>query len=95
MLCKTPQQIGVLKKLLQHLRRHFNKVSFRRNPTLPSPALSPSQHLMHQVPEFVEARHHIRVLHQPSIVALGLREIAHQRSFGQTLTQHTADNPAL
>src|SRR6202012_793056 len=77
------QQLRIAEEIFQHLRRHLDKIAFRRNAADPRPLLLATENRMHQVTELVEIRDNIGVLHQAGIdgIVIAARKITYKRSF--------------
>ena len=71
------QHVDVPRPPLQQLRRRLHEVPLGGDAGEPHPLLVAREHVVHQVPELVEQRHHVRVLHQRP------REVAHQHPLGR------------
>ena len=74
---EAAQHLGVPRPLLEHLARRLDEVPLGRDAGEAGPLAVAAEHVVHQVPELVEQRHHVVVLHQPA------REVADQRALGQ------------
>ena len=61
-----------MEELLQHLRRHFDKIAFGRDAAHACPCLLATENRMHQMPELVEEGDDVAVLHQAGIVGTPL-----------------------
>ena len=81
---KGAQKVGIFEELFEHLRRHFDEISFSGDADLARPALAAAKDLVHQVAELVEVGDNVGVLHKAGVVGGGLREIADQRGFGES-----------
>ena len=71
------QHAGVPGPLLEQLARRLDEVPLGGHAGEPAPVGAPREHVVHEVPELVEQRDDVVVLHQP------LAEVAHQHALGQ------------
>ena len=83
------QDVGVPRPLLEHLRRRLDEVPLRRHAGEPRPLLAAAEDVVHEVPELVEQRHDVVVLHQPA------REVADQHALGQLPAGDAGDEVEL
>ncbi len=80
-----------MEELFQHLRGHFNKVTFGGDAAYARPGLPATEDGMHQVPKLVEEGDHIAVLHQARIIGFAAGEVADQRCLGKLTALDSRD----
>ena len=83
------QDVGVPGPLLEHLARRLDEVPLGGDAGEPGPADVPAEHVVDQVAELVEERHHVVVLHQAGA------EVADQRALGQLAAGHAVGDREL
>ena len=75
--------------LLEHLARRLDEVPLGRDAGEARPLALPAEHVVHEVAELVEQRHHLVVLHQAAA------EVADQHALGQLLPGDAGDHVEL
>ena len=83
------QHVGVPGPLLEQLRGSLDEVPLGCHTREPGPLVTPCEQVVDQMPELVEERHDVGVLHQPA------SEVAHQHALGQLPIADTRDEVEL